>query len=462
MEHAKDNAALLAPLLDAAAGGNAQDFAPLLLQAKAQMQPEEWREAAARALEAAIKGGHAAIAEDLLDAGAPAAARFAWTAAARAGNLEMLELLRKKSGSQPIGPESARVKEAFNAASAAGHREAAAWLLENFSGRFDANDIIAAAKRAIVLQDTDEALFLVKAAETSPDLRARERQIVKNTLMSHALESGALPVIDYLYGDTQHSYATMLAYAAKADNVASFAHVMEMARAAGHVFPAVDIETPLMMATDTGCRNVADYILDTVPVNIHVHNEGPLRNALDRHAQDGFALVEKLLRLGADPVYAQRRAAEKFPQDAGLAQKIAALAQELSQGAGEKFERHVLSLPREKLAQDDAALGASPLVFAAENRLLARLLEKHPLAAGDFRAQNGRGESVLQILERTEQVAEVFAPCLWAGRQAAAEEILSRLSEKTKKSFDAAAFLRETEVLTLRRKARAHPYRLKP
>lgn len=456
---------VLMPLLIDAAGAGAEETAAFLIgQSNEKMKKEEWLEAANRALEAAIKGGHATVVTQLVKAGAPAGARFAWVIAARNGNLEVLEILRSSAREESFGIENGRLRSSFNAAAAAGQEKVSEWMLETFSGRIGIKDLTEAAGFAMQSGETATALFLSEKAENYAPLRSRERELVQNNLMTKALESDCLPLVDHFFGRTQHHYANSLATAARADAAQTFSHIIAKAKENNYEIPEIDITTPMMIAADHGSGKVMDYILEHTSANIHIHNEGPLRKAIDHYVRDGFLPVEKLLRKGASAAYALTRAREKYPADAKLHVNIEKLAREIATANQQTFENRVKGLPLESLRQFDETLGMTPLHFAAAGGFFAAVQEKAgaELALADYLSQNPRGETLVAVLERSGQLEEVLKPTLWKGQLQKAAEITSSLSEKSREELNVADFLRETEIITLREKAAARKFRLKP
>lgn len=456
---------VLMPLLVEAASSGAEETAAFLIaQSQQQMQKEEWQEAANRALEAAIKGRHKPVVAQLLDAGAPAEARFAWLAAARSGSIDVLELLQETVKDESFGAENGRLRAAFNVAASAGQEKVSKWMLETFAGRIGIKDLTEAAGYAMRSGEIETALFLSEKAENYAPLRSRERELVQNNLMVKALEADCPPLIDHFFGRTQHHYANSLATAARADAAVSFAHLIEKAKKENYEIPEIDIVTPMMIAADHGSAKVMDYILERTSVNIHAHNEGPLRKAIDHYPRDGFAPIEKLLRKGASAAYALSRAKEKYPEGAALQKGIATLAEAIAEENKTSFESRVRDLSPEKLRLYDADLGMSPLHFAAAGGFFAAVQEKAgaTLAASDYLSKNPRGETLVAVLERTGQLENVLKPALWKGQVAKASEVVTAISEKARATLNVAGFLREAEILTLREKSRAQKLKLKP
>lgn len=454
---------VLMPLLVAAAGHGAQETAAFLITRSRQaMEKEEWLEAANRALEAAIKGSHEKTVSLLLDAGAPAGARFAWMAAAKSGSLGILQLLQEAAKDESFGVENGRLRATFNAAASTGQDKVCAWMLESFAGRIGIKDLTDAAGFAMQAGEIKAALFLAEKAENYAPLRSRERELVQNNLMTKALEADCPPLIDYFFGRTQHHYANSLATAARTDAAVSFSHLIEKAKKENYEIPEIDIITPMMIAADHGSARVMDYILERTSANIHAHDEGPLRKAVDHYPRDGFAAVEKLLRKGASAAYALARAKERYPEDAALRRDIETLAHEMAENNKRVFEARIGDLSPEKLRLHDEELGMTPLHFAASGGFFAAVQEKAgaALSADDYLSQNPRGEKLIAVLERTGQLEAVLKPALWKGQVKKAIEVVSALSEKSRATLDIAGFLRETEILTLWEKSRGQRFRL--
>lgn len=454
---------LMPLLVGAAEHGAPETVAFLIARCREKMEKEEWLETANRALEAAIKSNRAQAVTLLIEAGAPAGKRFAWTIAAASGSVGIMQILRAASKDESLGVENGRLRAAFNAAAAAGQEKASAWLLENFADHIGIKDLTEAAGIAMRAGKAEAALFLAKKAENYAPLRSRERELVQNNLMAKALEADCLPLVDYFFGRTQHHYANGLATAARANAAASYAHLVEKAKREDYEIPEVDIATSMMIAADHGSAKVMDYILEHTSANIHIHGEGPLRKAVDHYARDGFAPIEKLMRKGASPAYALARAKEKHPEDAELLQRIETLALKIAASNKRAFEARVKDASPENLRRHDPELGMTPLHFAAAGGFFAALQEKAgaQLCVADYMSQNPRGEKLISVLERTGQLEDVLKPALWKGQVKKAIEITSFLSERSREALDIAGFLRETEIATLREKAFNGKFRLR-
>lgn len=433
----------------------------VISQSKKKMGGEEWTEAASRAMEHAINAGSKEILQHLLEQGAPADARFAWVAAAKHDNVGMLEQLAEKAPVQNLGIEGGRAKEAFNAAVAEGKYKSAEWLAGHPRSHLDARDMQKAASSAMAAGDAAGALWLVGKAEQKLKPGDDALRKIYNTLMNDAINSECLPAIDYLYGKAQNTYATALAATAHGNRINSFHHIVTMADKAGAQFEKVDLQTTLMIATDHGSSDVVAALL-TRGVDISIHNQGPLRKAVDNYARDGFAPVKMMLEHGADPEYALSRALEKLPAETALHDGIRALAQQLAAEAEKNFA--AVGFTPDNLRRTHPQLGMTPLHYAAEKRLFAAVMEKAgaQLTAEDYLSPNRHGESLVAVLERQGQLADILKPAQWLGQRDKAVAVLQQSSEKFRQGFDAETFLRDVSQLTLRARAKTARFKLSP
>ncbi len=431
----------------------------VIAQAKKSMPAEQWLETASHAMEHAINSGQKEILVHLIDQGAPADARFAWVAAARHDRVDMLEELAQKSAPQNMNIESGRAKEAFNTAVAAGKYASAEWLADHAKSHMDAKDMQKSASAAMAANDEAGALWLIAKAEQKLKPGDDALRRIYNTLMNDAINSEFLPGIDYLYGKAQNSYATALAATAHGDRFKSFTHITGMAAKAGVAIEKTDLQTTLMIAADHGSTQVTRGLID-LGVDISVHNQGPLRKAVDNYTRDGFAPIQMMLEHGADPVYALSRAAEKFPNDHELQAKIGQLADHLAAEAAANFS--FIDFAPENLRRTHPQLGMTPLHYAAEKRLFAAVMEKvgTQLTADDYLSVNKHGESLASVLERQNQLADILKPSLWAGQRDKALAVLQQTSEKFRAAFDSETFLRDVNLLTLRQTAKPGRYKL--
>ncbi len=431
----------------------------VISQAKKKMGAEEWAEAASQAMEHAINSGQKEILKHLLDQGAPADARFAWVAAAKHDSVDMLEQLAEKAPAQNLNIESGRAKEAFNAAVAAGKFSSAEWLAGHARSHMDAKDMQKAASAAMTAQDETAAMWLIGKAEEKLKPGDDALRRIYNTLMNDAINAEFLPGIDYLYGKAQNSYATALVATAHADRIKSFTHILSMAATAGVAIEKTDLQTTLMIAADHGSVQVTRALVE-LGVDISVHNQGALRKAVDNYARDGFAPVRFMLEHGADPVYALSRAAEKFPNDSDLQKQISQLAGHLAAEAATNFS--FIDFTPENLRRAHPQLGMTPLHYAAEKRLFATVMEKAgaQLTTDDYLSVNKHGDTLVSVLERQSQLADILKPQLWAGQRDKALSVLQQTSDKFRKDFDSETFLREVSQLTLRQTANPRRYKL--
>ncbi|MCC7038503.1 MAG: hypothetical protein IT560_14535, partial [Alphaproteobacteria bacterium] len=431
----------------------------VISQAKKKMGAEEWAEAASQAMEHAINSGQKEILKHLLDQGAPADARFAWVAAAKHDSVDMLEQLAEKAPAQNLNIESGRAKEAFNAAVAAGKFSSAEWLAGHARSHMDAKDMQKAASAAMTAQDETAAMWLIGKAEEKLKPGDDALRRIYNTLMNDAINAEFLPGIDYLYGKAQNSYATALVATAHADRIKSFTHILSMAATAGVAIEKTDLQTTLMIAADHGSVQVTRALVE-LGVDISVHNQGALRKAVDNYARDGFAPVRFMLEHGADPVYALSRAAEKFPNDSDLQKQISQLADNLAAEAATNFS--FIDFTPENLRRAHPQLGMTPLHYAAEKRLFATVMEKAgaQLTTDDYLSVNKHGDTLVSVLERQSQLADILKPQLWAGQRDKALSVLQQTSDKFRKDFDSETFLREVSQLTLRQTANPRRYKL--
>lgn len=431
----------------------------VISQAKKKMGAEEWAEAASQAMEHAINSGQKEILKNLLDQGAPADARFAWVAAAKHDSVDMLEQLAEKAPAQNLNIESGRAKEAFNAAVAAGKFSSAEWLAGHARSHMDAKDMQKAASAAMTAQDETAAMWLIGKAEEKLKPGDDALRRIYNTLMNDAINAEFLPGIDYLYGKAQNSYATALVATAHADRIKSFTHILSMAATAGVAIEKTDLQTTLMIAADHGSVQVTRALVE-LGVDISVHNQGALRKAVDNYARDGFAPVRFMLEHGADPVYALSRAAEKFPNDSDLQKQISQLAGHLAAEAATNFS--FIDFTPENLRRAHPQLGMTPLHYAAEKRLFATVMEKAgaQLTTDDYLSVNKHGDTLVSVLERQSQLADILKPQLWAGQRDKALSVLQQTSDKFRKDFDSETFLREVSQLTLRQTANPRRYKL--
>jgi hypothetical protein len=431
----------------------------VISQAKKKMPAEEWADTASHAMEHAINSGQKEILKHLLDQGAPADARFAWVAAAKHDDVGMLEQLAEKAPVQNMNIEGSRAKEAFNAAVTAGKYNSAEWLADHARSHMDAKDMQKAASAAMAAKDDKAVMWLIGKAEAKLKPGDDALRRIYNTLMNDAIHAEFLPAIDYLYGKAQNTYATALVTTAHGDRINSFTHIMGMAATAGVSIEKTDLQTTLMIAADNGSQQVTRALVE-LGVDISVHNQGALRKAVDNYARDGFAPVQFMLEHGADPVYALSRAVEKFPNDTELQTKIGQLADHLAAEAAANFS--LVDFTAENLRRHHPQLGMTPLHYAAEKRLFAAVMEKAgaQLTADDYLSPNKHGDSLVAVLERQDQLADILKPQLWAGQRDKAVAVLQQTSDKFRKDFDSETFLREVSQLTLRQTANPRRYKL--
>lgn len=431
----------------------------VISQSRKKMGAEEWAEAASHAMEHAINTGSTEILKHLLEQGAPAEARFAWVAAAKHDNVEMLEQLAEKSPPQNLNIESGRAKEAFNAAVADRKYKSAEWLAGHARSHLDARDMQKAASAAMAAGDATGALWLIGKAEEKLKPGDDALRRIHNTLMNDAINSECLPAIDYLYGKAQNTYATALATTAHGNRITSFNHIVAMADKAGVAFEKIDLQTTLMIAADHGSSDVVAALLSR-GVDISIHNQGPVRKAVDNYVRDGFAPVKTMLEHGADPEYALARAIEKLPAETALHNDIKTLAQHLAAEAVTNFA--FVDFTPENLRRTHPQLGMTPLHYAAEKRLFATVIEKSgaQLTADDYLSVNRHGESLVAVLERQNQLTDILKPAQWLGQRDKAVAVLQQTSDRFRAGFDAETFLREVSQLTLRAGAKTTRFKL--
>ncbi|HYD19281.1 MAG TPA: hypothetical protein VEF76_12465 [Patescibacteria group bacterium] len=449
----------LLPILLAAVDRGAEAPAAMVAGlARQKMPAEEWQEAAARALEHAINGGQAHIIAMLLDHGAPASAKFAWVTAAKHGDVGILRQLAGKTPLQNMNLSSLRAKESFNAAVSAGKYDAAAWIID-YTTQVGSKDMQVAASSAMERRDEPTAMWLIRQIEARVPAANDSLRRIFNTLMNDAIDHEYLAGIDYLYPKAQSSHATALVHAAKGDRINSFNHIYGMAQAAVAVIEQVDRNTALMIAMDNGSMKVAAALLD-IGADISVHNQGPLRKAVDNYLRDGFAPIRLMLERGADPDYARARAIEKFPADEDLPEQIAVVAHHLKAEAVRGFA--LVDFSPENLRVVHPRLGMTPLHCAAEKRLFAEVTEKAgpQLTIDDYLSRNAHGETLLGVLERQNQLKDVFLPRLWTGQCEKALTLLAHTSEKFREGLGVEKFLREVSQNTLQAGAKQQRYKL--
>lgn len=439
-------------LLAAADHNNAQVTSFALSKAKEKLNADELKEALSRALEHAIGAGNKDAFTQMLDAGAPSGETFAWAAAARHGHEDMLQELQKRAPQQNLQIEGQRIKAAFDAALGASKFDAASWLVSAFPKHMDSHALKAAARAAIADGNGKNAMYAIKKIEEIVPEGDDARRRIYNTLMDDAIKHGMLRAIDYMFGKSQVGYASGMATAAHADQLDSFTHFVAKAKMADVKIPQEDFETTLIIAADKGSHNMVDALL-RMGVNPRIHNDGPLRKAIDRYKTDGFAPIEKMLEYGADASYGIERAKEKHPADKDLPLAIARTEARIKAEAAGSFSYDVADI--DTLRRHDERLGMTPLHFAALRGLFGQVMAHAgtKLTADDYMEPNIRGETLLAVLERQGQLAEVFKAAYWSGRRDAAAALLSKVSDKSREKLPVEAFLRDVTVQTLKQGA---------
>lgn len=446
-------------LLAAADHDNRQITAFAISKAKEKLAAGDWQEAASRALEHSIGAGNRDAFTQLLDAGAPSGESFAWVAAARHGHEDMLQELQKRAPQQNLQIEGNRIKAAFDAATGAGKYDAASWLAATYPKHMDGHALKAAARAAIEEGNGKKALFAIRKMEEAVPEGDDARRRIYNALMDDAIKHGMLRAIDYLFGKAQTGYASGMASAAHVDQIDSFTHFVAKAKMADVQIPPIDFETTLIIAADKGSHNMVDALL-RMGVNPRIHDDGPLRKAVDRYKTDGFAPIEKMLEYGADANYGIARAREKHPEDRELPLLIARTEARIKAEAAGSFSYDVADM--DTLRRHDERLGMSPLHFAALRGLFNQVMAHAgaKLTSEDYMEPNARGETLLAVLERQGQLGEVFNAKYWAGRREAAVGLLGRVSDKSREKLPVEAFLREVNVLTLKKRASGNRFKL--
>lgn len=181
--------------------------------------------------------------------------------------------------------------------------------------------------------------------------------------------------------------------------------------------------------------------------DIHINDEAPFRAALaDRNALSVQYLVR---RLGVDPMMLP---ADIMPSDYSSNVVYDVILKGLkfhAQSAAESLAE--APLPNVLLARTQTFYGFSPLAACVRAGLLCKAVSavvKLPLAeraqymtADDFLANISPTQTVLDIVIRTGQVAELFTPALWGGRTAEAMRLWEHIDGETRTKITDAPFL---------------------
>lgn len=220
----------------------------------------------------------------------------------------------------------------------------------------------AEAKDAMVNGDGPGAIAAIRKLEDLIPATNDIRRRVYNSLMSDAITFGCLPAIGDLLGKSQTHYASGMAHAAQIDQIDSFNHFVASAAKTGEKLPDLDLQITLVMAAEHGSSRVLSALL-AMGVDPHIHDDRPVRHAIERYEQDGFGPVEKLLRHGADIEKAKTFAAELHPQDAELATRIGQFTARVQAEKSAEKDAMVSSLPSAGKPLGRAIIAPSPATF---------------------------------------------------------------------------------------------------
>ena len=205
-----------------------------------------------------------------------------------------------------------------------------------------------------------------------------------------------------------------------------------------------DLNAALVIAVKQGDVAMTDYLLGA-GADAGSPREAPLKRAAERFAQDGFVMTALLLSSGADPLLAK----ELLPAQQGMIDTCVKQAQDAHRA---KLD-HATGFNIQQLRQPQETLGTTGLHYAANHRVFDQV-SIGQMTVEDFLIKNAQGETVLDVIEKRNDVAAFLQPARWVGQADMLRRVLPCLSEKTQESLDVRQLLLDVDMQTLRQKSR--------
>ena len=304
-------------------------------------------------------------------------------------------------------PEQARasaVRTLFTGACARGDVMLAQWVQQQYSQHIDAKTLKDAGRKAIADTQMPVWDYLTGLLDTLP-----AGPSVYAELFRPALESAPLQVIQKIYPHVTAALSDFMYVPVLGGNMPALVWVTEACRMKG-LLSQDTLDKALRLAVDRAKTPMASWLLGA-GADAGAFADAMVHPAAQQAAQDGGALLELLVRAGLHP----RKAIAAVADDAPLAARIAEAAAETAAHHLAVLQGHCGQPPdAQKLRERASAAGMTALHYAAEHRILAMIDRAIP-AAADFAQKNARGETVMEVLARRDDVAAFFAPAAWKG-----------------------------------------------
>lgn len=304
-------------------------------------------------------------------------------------------------------PEQARasaVRTLFTGACARGDVMLAQWVQQQYSQHIDAKTLKDAGRKAIADTQMPVWDYLTGLLDTLP-----AGPSVYAELFRLALESAPLQVIQKIYPHVTVALSDFMYVPVLGGNMPALVWVTETCRMKG-LLSQDTLDKALRLAVDRAKTPMASWLLGA-GADAGAFADAMVHPAAQQAAQDGGALLELLVRAGLHP----RKAIAAVADDAPLAARIAEAAAETAAHHLAVLQGYCGQPPdAQKLRERAPAAGMTALHYAAEHRILAMIDRAIP-AAVDFAQKNARGETVMEVLARRDDVATFFVPAAWKG-----------------------------------------------
>lgn len=317
-------------------------------------------------------------------------------------------------------PEQARaaaVRTLFTGACARGDVMLAQWVQQQYPQHIDAKTLKDAGRKAIADAQMPVWDYLTGLLDTLP-----AGPSVYAELFRPALESAPLQVIQKIYPHVTVALSDFMYVPVLGGNMPALVWVTDTCREKG-ILGQEALDKALRLSVERAKMPMVSWLLGA-GADAGAFADAMVNPAAQQAAQDGGEMLELLVRAGLHP----RKAMAAVADNALLAARIADAAAETAAHHLAVLHRHCGQPPdAQKLRGHGAVVsGMTALHYAAEHRILAMMDRAIP-AAADFAQKNARGETVIDVLARRDDVAAFFAPAAWKGQTEKLAAVLALL-----------------------------------
>lgn len=342
-------------------------------------------------------------------------------------------------------PEEARAglaRLAFEAACDAGDTQSAAWLQTEYTQHIKIPEFKTATLKAMEAGADDMALWLIKNMPLA-DVCEKQKDKTIQALLASAMQISRLNIVTTLASMQDTADSGLLYRAALGGQITNLRYMVDTCHDQ-KTLATWDLNAALVIAVKQGDVAMTDYLLDA-GADAGSPREAPLKRAAERFAQDGFTITGLLLAAGADPILAK----DLLPAQQSMIDACVKTAQD-----NHRLKlNHATGLNAQQLRQPQEMLGTTGLHYAANHRVFDQIAIGK-MTTDDFLLKDAQGETVLDVIEKRNDVAALLRPARWVGQADMLRRVLPCLSEKTQESLDVRQLLLDVDMQTLRQKSR--------